>query len=541
MIFLRAYGSDESVGVSNYVSIPQPIGVQDGDLLVVGISLTDSAIDVAAPDDEWTLVARTDETQTGSVAVFVKFAMNEPSRWVFPLSSTVHLSGTYGLGGVLVYGGVDGFEPVEASASATTPHVVAQNVPAITASEAGEELVLFFGADNAGTLATLSGFNQVVARAPGGVGTFVAQRRRTEAGTQAATTAALSVAAKGACVALALRPSAGTLSVDDVRERLVAALPRGVEDVYDLTASGDYFKYYQSIAGLLKTHAFDLVDLVRREILPHLSRYKLPSWERIFGLETTRVAHAGTIPQRQAQVIGAWRAAAGQGSSRAAVQAVIGPLFGYDTTTEVEIVECDRSALTLLHSYDWTGGVDTALNTSAVNGGLTTFTMVVTDGGKVSVAGATLTLAFNDPETSNYDFALVAPDGTTKTWTGGASTSPLVLRGAEFAGAAINGIWTLRITNHTLVANTLLSASTLFVEGMQRGQSTAGAAFEWGVYADPALLSESGTPANFAQARAMLRRLAFSHTLGCLIRSKAPWPDTESGLHSAIPSEAIPV
>lgn len=532
MIFLRTYGADESQGVSPYVSIPQPIGVVDGDLLVVGICLTDSQIDIAPPDDEWELIARTDETQTGSVAVFVKFAMNEPSRWVFSLSSTVHPLGTYGIGGVLVYGGVDGFEPVEAFASATTPHQVAQNVPAITAADADEELVLLFGADDAGTFTAVGGFDEVVARAPVGVASFSAQRRAlVAAGAQAATTSALSIAARGACVALVLRPSAGTLTVDDVRERLVAALPRGVEDVYDLTPSGDYYKFFQAIAGLMKTYAFDLVDLVRRELLPQFTRYKLPSWERIFGLETTRTAKTGVIPQRQAQVVGGWRAAAGQGSTKAAVQAVVGPLLGYFPTTPVEVIECDRSALTLFHSYDVAGGADVLIPSSS-SAVLTI--PVLGDGGKVAKCGATLNLAMSVDDTSAFLFTLTAPNGTSKQWAG-AAHAPLVLRGKEFAGVAIYGIWTLKIDNLSAGVATLYSGSTLFVEGIAPRQQTAGAVFEWGVYADPAHLGENGTAPNFEAARREIRKLAFDHCIGGLIQSLDAIPDD-----TAIPDECLP-
>lgn len=536
MIFLRTFGPDESTGVSDYVSIPQPIGVQDGDLLLVGIMLPDSSIDVAAPDDGWTLVARTDKTRTGNVAVFWRFALNEPARWVFTLSSTVHPAGTYGLGGVLVYGGADGFEPVEAFATATSPSGTAQNVPAITAAEADEEMVLFLGADNPGTFTPLAGYEAAVARAPGGVGTFEAHHRQLDAaGTQSATTVALSVTAKGACIALALRPSAGTLSVDDVRERLVAAFPRGVEDVYDLTASGDYYKLFQAVAALMKVYAFDLVDLLRREIIPHLSRYKLPSWERIFGLETTRIAKQGTIPQRQAQVLGAWRAAAGQGSSIPVVQAVLGPLLGYLPTTTVEVLEADRSALTAAHSY-WP-----AADTAIPNGATTTIAIDVSlHGGKVAKAGAQLWLVFASAGLSSYTFTLTAPDGSSKTWAGSWASVPLKLYAPELADKAIQGIWRLSITNNSGADNTLYSGSTLFVEGVAPRQDTAGAVFHWGVYADPAHVGESGVAPNYDEAFRAIKRLTFSHCRGRLLLSKEPWPGTSSGAHAAIPGRCIP-
>ena len=557
MIFLRSFGADQSVGVSNFVSIGQPAGVVDGDLILACVVLTDSSIDVTPPDNDWTLIARTDETRTGNVAVFWKFAQNEPSRWVFTLSSTVHPSGTYGIGGVLVYGGADGFEPVEAFSSATSPSALTQNVPAITASEAGEELVLFLGCDSGGQISAPSGFLAPVDRFVPGAASFLACRRQLDAaGTQAATTTAVTVAGRGAAVAIALRPSAGTMSVEDVRERIVAALPPGVDDVYDLTPTGDYYKYFQAIASWMKTYAFDLVDILRREIAPQFSRYKLPSWERIFGLETTRITKSGTVPQRQAQVTAAWRAAAGQGSSIPAVQGVLAPLLGYLPSTTVQVLECDRSALTLAHSYDVCGGADVT-----IPAGTTTLSVLVNDGGKVAAMGAMLNLAFASSDLSTYAFTLTGPDGTSHTWDDGWSAVPLVLRspgqktvpvrGSDgevhlvhvatgFGGKQIQGVWQLAITNGSGVSNTLYSASTLFVEGIARGQDTAGAIFHWGVYADPAHLGENGVQPNFAEAQKAIRKLSFSHTVGNLILSISPWPGVSSGAHAAIPGRCTP-
>lgn len=536
MIFLRSYGSDQSVGVSNYVSIGQPVGVQDGDLLLVSITLTDSNITVVPPDDDWTMIQQTDPTRTGNVAAFWKFAQNEPGRWVFTLSSTVHPLGTYGIGGVLVYGGADGFEPVEAFALATSPSSVTQNIPAITASEAGEEIVIFLGCDSGGQISAPSGYAAPVNRFVPGASSFLACRRQLDAaGTQAAATTSVTVAGRGAALAITLRQSAGTLSVDNVRERLVAAFPAGVDDVYDLTPTGDYYKLFQAIAAWMKVYAFDLIDILRREVAPQFSRYKLPSWERIFGLETTRITKIGTIPQRQAQVMAAWRAAAGQGSSIPAVQGALAPLLGYSPGTEVQVVETDRSSITLVNSYDVCGGVDVA-----IPAGTTVLTIPVNDGGKVSAAGAMLNLAFASEDLSLYSFTLTGPDGTAHTWNAGWTQAPLVLRSKAFVRKAIQGRWTLSIVNGSGASNTLYTASTLFVEGIARGQQTAGAVFEWGVYADPAHLGENGTGANLEEARRAVTKMRFAHTEGSLFLSLDPQCDISSGIHAALADYCTP-
>src|SRR5262249_17480434 len=156
-----------------------------------------------------------------------------------------------------------------------------------------------------------------------------------------------------------------------------------------------------------------------------------------------------------------------------------------------------------------------------------------------SGTGAQLTLAFAKTDTTQYSFALTAPDGSSKTWAGG-TTAPQWLTAPSLAGAQIQGVWKLVIANGSGISNVLYGTSFLFVEGIARRQETAGAIFDWGVYADPAHLGENGTPANFAAARATIQKLAFAHTVGNLVQSIAPYPNMDSGVSSSIPNECCP-
>jgi hypothetical protein len=530
-IFLRTYGADSNpAGANLFCAFARPPGLTNGDVAIVAVAVP-AGIIVTPPDSSWTQVAQTDPTLFGIVA-FWKMCLNEPANWAFVLSASATVTGT-----CLVYANTDPFTPVEVSAATLTSSSATHQVGSVMASQVGEDLALFIAGAGSGTYTPAGNF-QVVARKQQASATMEAQHKGlAAAGSQAAFTETFSSSVAGASLLLVIAPSYGLLSVKDVYKRLFEALPDGTDDFLDFTeGSGDFWKYLTVIAATVKLFAFDLVDLVRAEISNRL-RYKLPDWERIFGLQTTYVSQFGTIPQRQAQFLGAWRAAAGQGAAIPTVQSVLAPLLGYNPGTTPVIYESDRPSLTLEHSYAWNASADTPLPA------VTTTTMkmnVSDDGGVIAQMGAQLQLAFALSDLTGYTFVLTGPDGRSKTWSSTWSTVPLFLYAPEFAGARLAGTWTLAITNPTIFANTLYSASILFVEGTARGQQTAGAIFEWGVYADPAHLGEVGTPADFATARRMIQRLNFEHCVANLLQSVLPYPDTDSGVHAAIPDECIP-
>lgn len=532
MIALVASGADSNpAGASAFVGIPQPIGIANGDLILVAVALPAAGVTVTPPSSDWTQLVATDPALALAMSVWWTTALNLPPNLVFALSASCRATGT-----CLAYRGVDPFTPIEASVATLTSMSNLHAVGSVTAQQASEEAALFIAGDSSGTYLPAGGFIEAARSQQAGCSIEAQHRQLQNAGTLAAFTELFSGPnGAGVSVVIILAPSAGTLTYDDTYARTFGALPKGIDNLLDFTpGAGDFYKYFWVIGSMLKL-GFDLVDLVTQEIVPFLARYKLPEWERLFGLTQTRAAQLGTIPQRQAQVLGAWRAAAAQSASFQTVAATLGPLLGYFPTTPVQIIEADPSTLRLYHSYDLCGGFDKALPV-----GTTVLSAYVNDGGKVSKMGAQLTLTFASADTSLYSFTLTAPDGTTKTWAAGSTNAPLWLTAPELSGAQIQGMWTLAITNGSFLSNTLHSSLQLFVEGIGPRQQTGGAIFEWGVYADPAHLGENGTPPDFSAARAAIKKMSLSHSVGNLLQGLAPYPNTDSGIHAAVPDECIP-
>jgi hypothetical protein len=322
-------------------------------------------------------------------------------------------------------------------------------------------------------------------------------------------------------------------TIDDARRYLLGLLPPGHDNFYDESASGDMYLLFDGIGALFKTYAFDLLDTLRAEVFPSTAQQKIPDWEGALGIANQAPALFGNTSQRQQAVLAKLREFGP--FCDPVVQSVIAPLLGYFPSTPLRLIKCDRSALTLMHSYDFTAGADVAIPV-----GTTTRSVVVIDGGKVAKMGAQLTLVFAANDTSLFSFTLTGPDGTSKTWAAGSSNAPLWLTAIEFAGAKIQGIWRLSITNASGAPTTLYSAAPLVVEGIGAGQQTGGAVFDWGIYVDPAHAAESGVPVDLVSARAAIARIKHSHTVGNLIRSLAPMPDVDSGVNASIPDECIP-
>ena len=530
MIFLRTSGVDDVPAGSNlFADVAAPVGMRDGDLVLVGVAVDTADTTVTAPEG-WTRVFRTDPSRAVSLAVFWKIALNEPARWSFELSAAVDCQAA-----VAVYGGAEGWNPIEIATAAGTVSSATQNTPAGATALDNEELALFLAAGAVGTFTPAGDYDEIAAKSNGG-SIAIHRLAKPIAGSIPAGTVMFSTPADGASVLVALRPSDSEVSVDDARQIIIDGFPRGVERVYDLEQGGDYFKLFQSIALAAKQTVFDLVELLRREIVPQFSRYLLPEWERVFGVTTTRAAQRGTVPDRQAQVISRWREASGLGSTRAAVTAILGPLLGYNPTTEVEVVTTDRDLLRIEHSYDL--GSQTIASS-----GTASLTFETVDGGKVSDGGARVQLEYG-AGSGSFAVLLVAPDLTFKSWTVDLDGQALdLLFGAEFAGAQMDGLWHLVVFNNTAGSLTLIP--TAFVEGVQPDhlsvrQDTAAAMFDWGAYADPVHMGENGKPADMDAARAAIQRMAFAHTIGNLLQSIEALPDVDVGADSAIPDECLP-
>lgn len=536
-IALVAFGADSNpAGASSFVGIPQPIGIQNGDLVLVGIALPVAGVTVTPPDSTWTPVAATDPSQALALSVWGTTALNLPPNLVFALSASCQAAGV-----CAAYRGADAFAPVEAARVAVTAASASHSVAATATSQAGEELALFIAGAASGTYTVAGGYQEAARKQQANATVEFQHQLRQGAGAVAGFTETFSSSVAGASVVVALAPSPGRSSYDDVYQRLVDGLPRGIDRILDFTPTGDFYKLFWTIGSVLKV-GFDLVDLLRQEIAAFTARYKLSDWERVLGLSRTTTALAGTVPQRQQQVLGAWRAAAAKSGSRSTVQATLGPLLGYFSTTVPQVVEANAAALKTAHSYGF--GADLVV---AGGGGNGSTTFYVPDGGTVSKMGAQLTLPFSGAASLVGTITLTAPNGKQVSWTGqaipsGWTQTPIKLYGQAFAGVPVTGTWTLSVTNNNVGAVTLAhTGASLYVDGIARGQETGGAIFDWGAYADPAHLGESGAPADFNAARDKLRRLALAHTVANLIQSISPWPDTDSGVHAAIPDECIPV
>jgi subtilisin-like proprotein convertase family protein len=510
---LRTFGGDNNgpQNVVGSVGIPVPVGVQDGDTILVGIAASAGNV-VTPPDDEWQRVASTDPSISPALTIFWRTALCEPARWVFALATPDTASGA-----CAVYAGADPFDPVDVAALATNASAASTTIPPFSASLDGEDAVLWLAAGAEGTYTPPTGYLASVHRTqvPGPT-LDLFHRSIGHSGQVAGGSAAFSTAATGAAVLVALRPSAATLTTDDVRGRIVAALPRGVERVYGLEPGEDFYKFFGAIAEVLRLYGFTLAEILRAELSPATAVYKLVEWERVFGIASSRIALGGTIPQRQAQVVAAWRRAAGQGSTPAIARAILGPLLGYTDPAQLEVIECPRASLDAITEQD----IAPFATIPAL--GQLLETIAVPDQGAVSAGGVRLRLQIDHPHIEALTVGLSGPTGAkgqalcawTKLGTGsGTAAGDIWLRAASAAGKTVGGAWTVAIVNASGDAGTLQYA-TLQVEGIGRDGSAEGLASEiyrWAVRVDPALVGVTH-PGDIAAARAALQRLAPAHT-----------------------------
>ena len=115
-IFVRTYATDNNpAGGSEYLPITVPVGIRDGDIIIVGITFDLAHLIVRPPSDEWTKIAQTDATISLGIVAFWKLALSEPTHWVFATNASVDIAG-----GAVVYANPDPFLPVEVSSIALT-------------------------------------------------------------------------------------------------------------------------------------------------------------------------------------------------------------------------------------------------------------------------------------------------------------------------------------------------------------------------------------------------------------------------------------
>lgn len=333
-------------------------------------------------------------------------------------------------------------------------------------------------------------------------------------------------------------PVAGITS-DALFDLLVQLLPRGADAFYGLLRkSGDPYNTIAGFADGLKAYCTDAIATARAEVSPLTANLKLPEYESMTGLSQTTIALSGTTQQRRNQVVSKLRE---QGAATVNnVIAILAPLLGM-FPANVQVIESNQAAITTAHTYTNSTGASIGANSSA------TQLVTVDDGGVVSDAGAQVTVTITSTNPEQLSFALTVPAGSTYTMPAGTLPAGSVTGVAfkvNFIAAASAvfsfGNWSLRV--NTGAATCTLVSWALFVEGIAQGQDTGGARYWYGVYADPAHLGETGAAANFAAARAALRRITPAHATGELLQSiSGAYPDVTSGVNSSIPDECLPV
>lgn len=343
----------------------------------------------------------------------------------------------------------------------------------------------------------------------------------------------------------------------EVLDFLVQGLPPGTLDAWDFApnpAEPDLYEEWLALAQSVKAFVVDRIDALRRERNPAAAAEKLQDFELALGLQYSSTATFGTVQQRQAQVVGRFRETAGL--TRAGLQTVMQAYLQYADPSQIQIIEPNRAALRVQHSYLFVAPAALGTSTTidlAMPGGEVPDRAYVSDMGaqlrvNVQVAGSG----------SSGIIELHSPEGVVKSWAlddyrplsvvvAGNAVFNLQLYAPEFGPQLVDGIhyvrrqvggaWKLVIKNMDQ-----LNSASLFVEGVGRdpapGADGLGAAlFEWGVLAESAKL---GAGADLAGAEAAIARMNHCHLRGFLIRdggmTMAAIPDDPG----AIPDASIP-
>lgn len=317
-----------------------------------------------------------------------------------------------------------------------------------------------------------------------------------------------------------------------VKEQLIGLFPPGTERLIDW--GGEPGELLAALAETVRACGTDRLDRAQREVSPLTTRELLPFWEATTGLAGSPIAQMGTTAQRQAQVLSRVR---GKGPpTLAKIRAVIAPLLDYADPSTLVVMEPNRAAQRLLHTYNISG----IFNFSMIAASLS---WTVADRGKVSKGGAQVDVTMSHPDLSKCAATLTAPDGRTATvnpFGRGSGVGTFRLHFATMAGAAIAGTWTILIGATVGVGQ--VTSADLFVEGVGRVAGLDGLAAplgDWAVQANPALM---GPNANIEAAKAGVRFIDYATRNGGLVRkSTVPAavcvvPDEDA----AIPDECVP-
>lgn len=331
----------------------------------------------------------------------------------------------------------------------------------------------------------------------------------------------------------------------DIRRLVLALFPPGADSVYDYdNTDSDIYKLLDAMAEAARVNISDVLDILIAEAVPITATEVLTEWETLFNLSPS--SSAGATVRRDAVLA---RIREFGASTFPNIRAALQPLLQYAAADlPITIMETDRSDLTTAHTY--------TLATGAIpGGGSFAATYTVGDVGRVSRGGVTLNVTLTG-DLDDFTITITAPDASVDTIvpsaygaTGAVVAQALVFRVAAGASAAVNGLWTVTITDGGAGGGTVHAAS-LFVEGI--GRTAAGlfdglgaAQFEWGPLVDPAKI---GTTVDYVQVNGVVQRWNPAHCIGSVIRgttlaganNQAVPDDTSEPWTNAIPNQCFP-
>lgn len=335
-------------------------------------------------------------------------------------------------------------------------------------------------------------------------------------------------------------------TLDEIRESLISLFPEGT--LYDWYNSLSWV--YQNLDGIAQsflTYCYNMLDTLRQETNPATVIQKLPEWEAALGISSGYAALKGTTAQRQAAVLGKLREFGAFTSWL--VQSVLGPVLGYVNPQSLVVYETKRVNLTAIHTYYDIPAAPISIPNAPSSPLLRT--IWVPDGGLLGKTGAQVTVRITHPNVEQLTFILTAPGAPydpisgakyapmSKTWanigSGNVTNQDFILYGASLAGSQAGPGWTLSVQGQNGGTSGTLVQWNIFVEGYGLG-GLGGDIEYWGAFADPALVGQSGIPADYAGAEAAIQRIKHAHTIGHLIRSLVATPDAPL----TIPDQVFP-
>jgi len=190
-----------------------------------------------------------------------------------------------------------------------------------------------------------------------------------------------------------------------LRDELIAGFPPG--NPIDWNDPEGFGPEIEAIACALQDGGQDVLDQLRAELSPlTCSAAGVALWEQSLGLSQSRIAFAGTLNQRRAQVISKIRESGTP--TLDAVRTVLNAYLQYADPSQIVILEANRPALRRLHTYLWSGAK--TLSVPA------TITWDVLDDAKVSPSGAQVDLSLT-ADLTTVTATLTSPGGTSYTRT----------------------------------------------------------------------------------------------------------------------------